>query len=391
MNSARRLRPHPLDDAFARCGARPAQVFGWERPLYFNAGSRAPVLTYGRAPWFEQVRREVMAAHEHVAVFDQSTYGKIRVEGTDAESFLHRVCANDMRRSPGRVMYSAMLNERGGFESDLTALRLTAERYRLMVGTTAVKRDLAWLRRCTHDGEQVHIEDETEDYGVLAVMGPHALDTLAGLGGGTLAELPRFRHVKLTLAGQHVRAARVSYVGESGVELTCRAGDLPALYDALLAAGAVPAGLYAQTSMRVEKRYLAMGHELDGDVTPVEAGLEFALSGDGAFTGSPAVRARQAQGPSSRMVSIVLDDEQAVPLGDEPIYLGERIIGQATSAAFGYRVGRPVVLGYVEAEALDGHDDLAVSLDIAREPFPGTAHLRAAFDPDGQCMRAGFR
>jgi 4-methylaminobutanoate oxidase (formaldehyde-forming) len=387
MPSARRLRRHPLDDAFADRGAHLGQVFGFERPLYFDAGPHEPELTFARPPWFEQVGREVMAAHRGVAVFDQSTFGKIRIQGPDAETFLDRVCSNDLRRAPGRVIYTAMLNERGGFESDLTAIRLASDDYRLMVGTSSIRRDLSWLQRSLRDGEQVSIEDETEVHGVLAVMGPDALRTLERLGDTNLAGLARFHHTATEIAGVTVSAARVSYVGEAGYELTCSAQALPQLYESLLDSGAVPAGLYAQTSMRIEKRFLAMGHELDGDVTPVEAGLEFALAKHGDFVGAAAVRERQAAGVESRLVSIVLDDECAVPLGDEPIYMGDTIVGQATSASFGYRVGRPILLGYMAANAVDDNGHAAVSVDIARCMYAGSASFEAAFDPQGKRMR----
>ena len=387
MTSARGLRPRALDAAFAAAGARCGQVYGFERPLYFGAGAQEPALTFGRAPWFEHVAREVRAAHTGAAVFDQSTFGKIRVRGGGAERFLDRLCANDMRRTPGRMIYTAMLNERGGFESDLTAMRLAHDDYRLYVGTTAVKRDLAWLRRHLGAGDDTSLADETDALAVLALAGPRAASLLADAGAGALAGVGYFRHAAATVAGIDVRAARLSYVGEAGFELTCRADDAPALFAALCAAGAVPAGLYAQTAMRIEKRYPAMGHELDGDVTPVEAGLEFALAAHGDWLGRDAVLARRRDGPRRRLASLLLDDAQAVPLGDEPLYAGENVVGQVTSAAFGHRVGRPVALGYVDGTLIDTGGSAAVELDIAGERFRAAVHGGAVFDPGGRRMR----
>ena len=121
-------------------------------PRCISTKPEEPKFTFDKPAWFDQVGKEVMYAHKEAALFDLSAFGKIRVTGKDAESFLNRVCANDMTRAPGRVIYTAMLNERGGFESDLTALRIDDETYRLYVGTTAIKRDLAWLRR--HPGQR---------------------------------------------------------------------------------------------------------------------------------------------------------------------------------------------------------------------------------------------
>jgi 4-methylaminobutanoate oxidase (formaldehyde-forming) len=388
FTSARDLRRTPLDARWRAAKARFGQFYAWERPLYFGSEGE-PELTFGKPPWFDRVGREVAQAHESVAIFDQSTFGKIRVEGPDAETFLDRVCANDMARPPGRAIYTAMLNEAGGFESDLTALRLSEESYRLTVGTGAIKRDLVWLRRHLNDGERVTVTDETADYAVLALMGPAATASAAALGGEALADIGYFRHAEAKLAGLPVRAVRLSYVGEAGWEITCRAADAEALYDALVETGARPAGLYAQTSMRIEKGFLAMGHDLDSDLTPLEAGLDFAVAWASDFIGREALMKRRERDPESRMVTLLLDDQSAVPLGNEPVTLDGAIIGQTTSAAYGYRIARPLALAYVEAAHAQNGRRLAV--DIAGASFDGVVSTAPAFDPKGARMRASTR
>jgi len=268
FTTARNLRRGPLHQRFSAAKARFVQVYGWERPQYFGAAGE-PALTFCRPSWFEQVQQEVRNATESAALFDQSTFGKIRVRGRGAEAFLDRVCTNDMRRAPGRAIYTAMLNERGGYESDFTALRITADEYLLYVGSTAIKRDLAWLGKQVKASEEVTFEDISEDLAVLGLMGPRAATLADSLGGTELNQLGYFRHLEARLADIPVRATRLSYVGEAGWELTVGADRVLELYDALTAAGAAPAGLFAQTSMRIEKRFLAMGHDLDGDITPV--------------------------------------------------------------------------------------------------------------------------
>jgi 4-methylaminobutanoate oxidase (formaldehyde-forming) len=385
FTSARDLRKTPLDARWRAAKARFGQFYAWERPLYFDSEGE-PGLTFGKPAWFDQVGREVARAHEGAAIFDQSTFGKIRVAGPDAERFLDRVCANDMTRPPGRAIYTAMLNEAGGTESDLTALRLGDEVYRLYVGTGAIKRDLAWLCRHLEDGERVSLADETADHAVLGLMGPMAAECAAALGGRALVDLGYFRHAEAELAGIPIRAARLSYVGEAGWEITCRAADAEALYDALTKTGAKPAGLYAQTSMRIEKRFLAMGHDLDSDITPFEAGLGFAVAWGRDFVGRSALLERREREPDTRMVTLLLDDQGAVPLGNEPVTLDTEIVGQTTSAAYGYRVGRPLALAYVAAElALDGQ---SLAVDIAGTSFDGTVSTAPAFDPEGTRMRA---
>ena len=166
--SARHLRPTPLHDLWVEAGAQFGQFYGWERPLYFSSPDAA-VLSFGRPDWFDQVGREVAAAHEQAAIFDLSTFGKIEVQGPDACAFLDRVCANNMNRAPGRAIYTSMLNERGGMESDLTAIRIAEDHYRLFVGTAAIRRDLGWLARHS-EGMRVTLRDSTEDFAVIGLI-----------------------------------------------------------------------------------------------------------------------------------------------------------------------------------------------------------------------------
>ena len=378
--TARDLRRTPLHDRHLAAGAHFGQVYGFERPLYFHADGE-PVLRFGEPAWHRRVETEVRAAHADAAVFDQSTFGKILVTGSGAEAFLDRVCANDMTRAPGRAIYTPMLNERGGYAADLTALRIAADEYLLYVGTGAIQRDLAWLRRQLREDEAVTLSDVTERHAVLALTGPRAAEIAAALGGGAKNPLGRFCHAEAEVAGVKVLAVRLSYVGESGWEFTCPAVSAPVLWDAFVAGGATPAGLLAQTAMRIEMRHLAMGHDLDGDITPVEAGLDFVVKSRGHFIGAEALARRRVEGPAKRMVSIVLDDARAWPLGDEPVYAAGRLAGQATSAAFGHRLKRHVALAYLNIEALVDADGTEVELDIAGERFSGLASLRPAWPP----------
>ena len=384
--TSRRLRPAPLDDRWRAERAHFGQVYGFERPLYFGK-TEEPGLTFGKPAWFDRVGREVAQAHEHAAVFDQSTLGKIRVTGRDAAAFLDRVCTGDLSRPPGRAVYTLMLNERGGIEGDLVALRLDDDDYRLYVGTASIKRNLAWIGRHLAPGEAVALEDETEAHAVLALVGPQAARVAAAAGAGALLALGYFRHGEARMAGVTVRGVRLSYVGEDGWEITCPRDGADAVHDALHEAGARPAGALAQASMRIEKRYLAYGHDLDSDTTPLEAGLDLAIHWNRDFVGRDALLRLGDRPPKHRMVTIVLDDANAVPLGNEPVRLGHRIVGKTTSAAFGYRVGKPVALAMLDTEHLAGARKRGVDVDIAGVRARGAVTLEAAFDPGGTRMR----
>ncbi len=381
LASARGLRVGPLDAAHRGAAAHFGQFHDWERPLYFGKVAE-PRMTFGRPDWFENVAAEVGAAHGAAAVFDASPLGKIEVEGPDAEAFLLRVCSGHVNRAPGSVIYTAMLNERGTFESDLTAQRIAANHYRLFVGTSAVARDLSRLRRHSA-GFDVALSDSTEKYAVLCLMGPESSRVATECGAPELNGLGYFRVGTARIANKHVRAARLSYVGEAGWEITCLSGDASAIHRALAAAGARPAGLFAQTSMRIEKGFLAMGHELDGDVTPVETGLDFATRKSGGFIGAEALSERRASGVERLVVSLTYDDGMAVPLGHEPILIDGRVVGRTSSCSFGHRVGKPVALGLVNSALGDG---ARVKVDVARRLFDAAVTLGPVFDPDGSRM-----
>ena len=164
-----------------------------------------------------------------------------------------------------------------------------------------------------------------------------------------------------------------------------KAKNAASIYRALATAGAKPAGLYAQTSMRIEKGFCAMGHELDSDVTPIDTGLDFATRKAGGFIGAEALAERWKKGGSSHLVSLKLHDETAIPVGHEPIYYGGKIIGKISSCAFGYRIGKPVALGMVHHQTTSG---IVVQVDIARQFFDATLFTRPLYDPEGTRMKS---
>ena len=378
LATARDLRALPLDAEYRAAGAAMGQFFGWERPLYF--GKRAePTLTFDRPDWFDAVGREVKAAHESAAIFDASPFGKIEVQGPEAEAFLLYACAGHMGRAPGSVIYTPILNARGTYESDITAQRIAEDHYRLFVGTTSIRKDLAWFERLS-EGFDVTLTDSTELYAVLGLMGPDASRIVSVTGAPELNELGYFKVGPAHIAGKHVRAARMSYVGEAGWEITCKAENAPAIYAALTAEGAVPAGLYAQTSMRIEKGFCAMGHELDADVTPGQAGMMFAVRKSGGFVGAEAVA---GLGGTGAIKSLRFADQSAVPLGHEPVYADGKVVGQTTSAAYGYRVQAPIAL----CSAPGLKDGQGVQVDIAGQKFDATVAQGPLFDPEGARMR----
>ena len=383
--TGRKLRMSPLDKVFEKEKAHFGQYYGWERPLYFNKAFD-PVLSFEKPNWHGNVEHEVIAAHKNAALFDQSTFGKIDVEGDDACRFLNRICTNQFDRKVGRAIYTTMLNERGGIESDLTAVRIRTDHYRLYVGTTSLKKNMAWLNRHMHRNERVKLTDSTDAYAVIGLMGPKSSEIAVAVGADSLNALGYFEAGSTNIAGHPVLAVRFSYVGESGWELTCPAESAEEIFSILRDLGAEPAGLYAQTSMRIEKKFLAFGHELDCDTTPLEAGLAFTVHWSKDFIGKTALQAKRKAGATNKIASIVFDDQDAIPLGDEAVQKDGRIIGKTTSAAFGFRIDAPIALAVIEdSSVLD--DATGVEVNIAGTLFGGRVLTCAAFDPSGSRMK----
>ncbi len=392
LKTARGLRKMALHDAYAAAGAAFGQVYGWERPLYFNKASvgqeGAPQLSFGRPDWFEQVGREVEAAHQRAALFDASCFGKIEVQGPEACAFLQWVCAANMDKPAGSAIYTALLTEQGTYASDITAQRITDQHYRLFVGTNAIKRDLAWLRRHA-EGYDVALTDSTEDYAVLGLMGPEAGRILRDCGAPELLELGYFKLGPAHIAGKHVRAVRLSYVGEAGFEITAKWENAAPIYAALTAAGAEPAGLYAQTSMRIEKGFAAMGHELDSDVSPVETGLAGLASRRKDYLGKAGLEQRRSASKPS-LATLIFDDPQACPLGHEPLVSDGQIIGTTSSAAFGYRLGRPVALAHLKMPNPEASWPSSVEVLVTGKRWTARVQAGAAFDPEGRRMKGAL-
>jgi 4-methylaminobutanoate oxidase (formaldehyde-forming) len=396
LTSGRGLRRSPLHERLQARRACFGTRMGWERPNWFAPEGVAPETEYsfGRQNWFPYAAAEHRAAREAVAVFDQTSFAKLRVEGVDAEALLQRLCANDVAVPPGQIVYTAMLNERGRFESDLTVTRLSEEAYLVVTGSGQGTRDLDWIRRHRPPGARVTVTDVTGAYAVIGVMGPRSRELLARVSDADLGPraFPFGASREIAVGPATVRASRITYVGELGWELYVPVEQAGLVYDELARAGEDvgrrDAGYYAMDSLRMEKAYRAWGRDVTIDDTPWEAGLGFAvrLAKPTPFLGREALLAQRERPLTKRLVTFVLEDATALPWGDEPILRDGRVVGTVTSAAFGHTLGRAVAMGYVR-EA-DGVDEAFVTggrfeLDIGGERIPARAGLAAPYDPGG--------
>ena len=345
MTSGRGQRRSPLHERLAARGAWFGAKMGWERANVFTTGDAA-AYTWGKPSWLEDCNREQLACRNGVAVFDQTSFSKYAVSGPGALDTLQWVCAADVDVPVGHCVYTPWLNTRGTYEADLTVTRTAPDEFLVVSSSATTVRDLDWLRR--HARPDTGIDDITEEFSVIGVMGPGARALLGALTDADLSDdgFPFATSRPLLLSGVRVRATRMTYVGEVGWEVLVPVGSAATVYDAVTGGGGADAGYYAIEGLRLEKGYRAFGRELTPDHTPVEAGLVFAtaLKGSKDFLGRAALEAHRARlaegGARRRFVSLVVSDPEPLLWGGELLLRDGDPVGQVTSAAWGATVGR---------------------------------------------------
>jgi glycine cleavage system aminomethyltransferase T/glycine/D-amino acid oxidase-like deaminating enzyme len=390
LETARPLRTSPLYDTLRAKGGEFGSKNGWERVNYFRpGGAKAPAHTLGKPGWLPWMIAEQRATREAVAVYDQSSFSKLQLQGHDALPVLQRLCANDIDVPIGRMVYTAMLNARGGFESDLTIIRQQpdrfGDRFLIVTGSGQTTRDFDWISRHIAPTEHAILTDISALYGVLSVMGPNAETLLARVSNNAFADDPlKFSWTRLIDLGfARVRAARMSYVGGPGYELYVPVEMMRHVYQSLTAAGSdlglVDAGYYALDALRIEMGRRAWGAEIGPDETPFEAGMMFAvkLGKTTPFMGQDALRQKQGQPLRKKLVTLVLDDSQVYLWGGETILIDGISVGEISSAGWSPRAGACVAMGYVRgAPAQQDHAGTRAQVELWGDRFAVTLHDR---------------
>ena len=398
---ARNLRLSPFHDRFEAAGARFGQAAGWERPNWFapNGQEIDDPLTWKRPGWFDAVAEEHKAARESVALFERTPMAKILVEGPDAENLMQRVCANDVSGADGRLIYTAMLNTNGGFESDVTVTRMAGDRFLIITGASEGVRDQDHLARHAAESDRVTITDVTSAYAGLALSGPKSRDLLSRVSDSDLSDdaFPYLTAQEIWVGKGLAWALRVSYAGELGWELFIPTEAAAAIYDSIVAAGAdfglAQAGTYASNSLRMEKGFRAWGHDITPMETPLEAGLGFAVrfGKEVPFIGRDALLRQRDEGVHRRMVMFTMDEGEHWPVVREPIRRDGDVVGHLTSAGYGYSVGKMVAMGFVRngGDPVDADfvNSGSYDIDIAGDRIPAEASLAAPYDPKGARAR----
>ena len=402
-DSGRPCRKSPLYELLKAQGACFGEKLGWERPNWFadiEQGEVArDVYSFERSNWFEAVAREHKAARESAVLFDQSSFAKFSLKGPDAEAALNWIAANDVSKAVGSVIYTQMLNDKGGIECDLTVARIAFDEFYIVTGTGFATHDFDWIERNIPHGMNAQLFDMTSAYAVLSLMGPNARDILQSVISEDLSNTAfGFARVKtIGIGGCPVTAIRLTYVGELGWELHLPVEYATQVYQTIMQAGEQfglrNAGYRAIESLRLEKGYRAWGADIGPDHTPIEAGLGWAVKVKSGidFKGKKAIVDQQKNGVKKILAGFTVDDPKVILLGRETIYRNGERVGWLSSGGYGHTLGVAIGYGYVRCD--DGVDRAFVEtgdyeLEVATVRVKARVFMTSLFDPSMARVKA---
>ncbi|MEJ6713491.1 MAG: FAD-dependent oxidoreductase [Rhodobacterales bacterium] len=395
--TARGVRRTPFHQHLLDQGAVMGEIMGWERANWFaNPGQeREYRYSWKRQNWFENSAAEHNAVRTNVGMYDMSSFGKLRVEGPDAEVFLNYICGADMSVPAGKIVYTQFLNSRGGIEADVTVTRLSEREYLVVTPAATRLADQTWMQR--HLGERrVVITDVTAGEGVLAVMGPNARALMQKVSPNDFSNAanPFGTAQNIEIGMGLARVHRVSYVGELGWEIYISADMAGHVFETLFEAGADMGlklcGMHMMDSCRAEKAFRHFGHDITCEDHVLEAGLGFAVKTDKPdFIGRQAVLDKRETGLDKRFVQFLLQDPEPLLYHNEPLIRDGEIVSYLSSGAYGHHLGGAIGMGYVPCKGESVADVLASSyeIDVSGVRVKTTASLAPLYDPKAERVK----
>ena len=337
-----------------------------------------------------------MAVRTNVGMYDMTSFGKIRVEGPQAEAFLNHICGADMSVPAGKIAYTQFLNDRGGIEADVTVTRLSETAYIVVCPAATIQRELSWMNKHKHDFNVVLV-DLTSNEGVLAVMGPNSrklLEKVSPHHDWTNDNHPFGMAHDIELGMGLARAHRVTYVGELGWELYIPSDMCGHAFETLLEAGQdldlKLCGMHMMDSCRIEKGFRHFGHDITEEDHVLEAGLGFAVkTTKPEFVGRDAVLRKKESGLENRMVQFLLKDPEPMVYHNEAIVRDGEIVSYVTSGNYGHHLGGSIAMGYVPCKGESAAEMLSSSyeIEIAGRRFEATASLKPLYDPKSERVK----
>ncbi len=382
--AGRPKRLSPLHGRLQELGAVFGTKNGWERADYFRpgepwrrAGEDQRAFGWTRPPYHDRVAIEHAAMRERVGIIDMTSFGKLEVSGAGALPLLERVCDNRIDKPVGSVVYTQLLDDRGGIVGDVTVTRLAEDRFRVVTGAGAVDSDRGFLEL----NGNATIEDVTDELAVIGIWGPQAREALSAVTWDDVShEAFPFRTAKtIDIGGAPVLAQRITYVGELGYELYLPREWAVQVWDELMrAASPEPVGYTALDSLRIEKGYRYFGADMTSSDTPFEAGVGFCVA--------KGKRPELDRSPTQRLRTLVVGGEEYLTVyGGEAVHLDGDVVGRVRSAAYGFTVQRNVALAKLPASLEEGAE---VHVDVLGDLVPAIVSADALYDPENVRVRS---
>ncbi|MCK1699424.1 FAD-dependent oxidoreductase [Bradyrhizobium sp. 144] len=402
--TARNVRVSPLHDRLVVAGAKFGEAAGWERAQWFGS-SDAPTnayATFNRDEWFRASKREHEATRSGVALFDQTSFAHLLVQGRDALAFLQRLSTNDVDVPVGRIVYTPWLNERGGMESDVTIARTDDKEFLVVTAAMQRIRDLAWLRMHAKSAGQVFVTDVSSGYTCLSIMGPRSRELLMRVSPADFSDaaFPFASAREIEIGYGMALACRMTFVGELGWELHIPAEQTLGVYDAVIAAGRdldlCHAGYVALNTLRLEAGYRDWGADVSDEDSPLEAGLGFTIAWkkNEDFIGRAALDLQRGQIPRRRLVQLAAPRAEPLMFGTEPVWRNGSLVGYLRSAGFGHTLGCGIGMGYLRFQggvSADWLSEGAFEIEIAGKRHAAVASLRAFYDAGRTRVKGEWR
>ncbi|HEX6862997.1 MAG TPA: glycine cleavage system aminomethyltransferase GcvT [Thermoanaerobaculia bacterium] len=330
------MKRTPLYESHVEAGARLVDFAGWEMPVQYQG-----------------VIEEHRAVRTAAGIFDVSHMGEVRVQGPGAEAFLQKLTPNDVSKlAPGRAHYSGLLTDQGTYVDDLLIYRIGPEELLVVVNASNADRDFEWIASRAGDGAKV--TNESDRWALIALQGPKAVEILRPLATEGAVDLKYYGFLQGEVAGRPALISRTGYTGEDGFELYVAPEDAPAIWRRLLESGAVPAGLGARDTLRLEASMALYGHEIDESTTPFEAGLAWVVKmNKGDFLGREALAAQQAEGLRRKLIGFEVQGRGIARQGHEVKAgggIGGNTVGAVTSGTWSPTFEKALGMAYVPVE-----------------------------------------
>ncbi|MCL4139229.1 UNVERIFIED_CONTAM: hypothetical protein GTU68_045532 [Idotea baltica] len=329
-----------------------------------------PFAGYNMPVQYEGVNIEHETVRKSVGVFDVSHMGEFLINGPQALDLIQKVCSNDASKlTVGKAQYSCLPNDDGGIVDDLIIYKIKEEQYLLVVNASNIEKDWNWIQSKNDVGADM--KDLSDDYSLLAIQGPNAVEAMQNLSSHDLSEIKFYNFVVGDFAGiDHVIISATGYTGSGGFEIYCKNSEVKQIWDKVTEAGATPIGLAARDTLRLEMGYCLYGNDIDDTTSPIEAGLSWITKFSKKFTNSEALEDEKRRGPDRKLIAFELDD-RGIPRQGYDIVDGQgKTIGNVTSGTMSPMLGKGIGLGYVPP--IFAESGSKINIQIRKNAVPAT-------------------